>query len=116
MDMLFSNIKDIFLSKRKYNKIKTHLTHDEKHQLLKLSKGLEPNKIILEIGSYIGASACFLSLGAKTSGNIIYCVDTWYNDAMTEGNMDTYKIFLKNTEPFRNIIRPLRGTSSEVAA
>jgi hypothetical protein len=44
----------------------------------------------------------------------VFCIDTWNNDAMTEGSRDTYTEFLKNTESFEQFIIPVRGFSTEV--
>jgi predicted O-methyltransferase YrrM len=100
----------------KYNAIFTHLTPEEKQTLLSLSKGLANGSVLVEIGSYLGASSCLISLGAKNKNNTLYCVDTWQNDAMTEGKRETFDIFKENTSDFGDIICPLRGKSDEVAA
>jgi len=100
----------------KYNKIFTHLTPEEKLNLLNLSKGLQKNSVLVEIGSYLGASSCYISMGAKNKNNKLYCVDTWQNDAMTEGKRETFDVFKENTADFSDTIRPLRGKSDEVAA
>ncbi len=92
--------------------IKSHLTFDERVVLYNLSKGCIN---IVEIGSYIGASACCLGAAAKkTKCTQILCIDTWNNDAMTEGNRDTWKEFLANTSNFSEFIVPIRGLSSDV--
>jgi hypothetical protein len=45
----------------------------------------------------------------------MYAVDTWTNLAMTEGRRDTFEDFLKNVEPLKDIITPLKGLSLEIA-
>jgi predicted O-methyltransferase YrrM len=95
--------------------IPTHLTRPERLKLYDLAGASRGN--CLEVGSYLGASASFLALGlrdARVSASV-YCVDTWQNDAMTEGSRDTYARFLKNVSPFGDSIVPLRGSSREVA-
>jgi predicted O-methyltransferase YrrM len=67
---------------------------------------------VVEIGSYLGASSCFLAEGLK-SGRI-YCIDTWQNDAMTEGSKDTYTEFKKNTRTYKDKIIDLRGWSYDM--
>lgn len=97
------------------NNIQTHLTKEEKYKLYKLSslkKG-----VAVEIGSYLGSSSCFIALARKKKpGGMLFCVDTWQNDAMSEGAKDTFLTFLENTQNFSDIIRPQRGKSAEVAA
>lgn len=116
------NIKDIYynislnVKFRNENKIFTHLTNEEKLELFKLAK--TSSGIFVEIGSYLGASACFIAKGIvsnKTKGSLLYCVDTWKNDAMSEGIRDNYKAFLKNIKTYKHIIIPLRGYSVEIA-
>jgi predicted O-methyltransferase YrrM len=69
---------------------------------------------ILEIGSYMGASACCFGAACKEAGaGRVYCVDTWCNDAMSEGSRDTYAEFITNTAPFSEFIVPVRGLSVE---
>jgi len=110
--------------KRKFNEyqqekrarqIHTHLTDKEKMLLKRLAGKVPKDGVILEVGSYLGASACFLALGAKKRGQRIYCVDTWQNDAMSEGKRDTFAKFLKNIESFNDKIVPLRGVSEDIA-
>jgi hypothetical protein len=45
----------------------------------------------------------------------VYCVDTWQNDAMSEGRRDTRAAFLANTARYADAIIPVRGASTEVA-
>jgi len=92
--------------------IKSDLSTEERIVLYKLALG---RKSIIEIGSYIGASACCFGAAMKESGvGRVYCIDTWNNDAMTEGSRDTYAEFLKNTAAFEQFIVPIRGFSTEV--
>jgi predicted O-methyltransferase YrrM len=91
--------------------IQSHLTHQERLTLFKLARD---KKAILEIGSYIGCSAtCF---GAAMDGREgrIFCIDTWQNDAMTEGGRDTEAEFKNNTKEFASLIIPIRGFSTDV--
>lgn len=96
-------------------KIFSHLTSEEKITLLSLACSSEG--IFVEIGSYLGSSSCFIAEGIQQSGkkSHLFCIDTWQNDAMSEGNRDTYKQFLSNTKEYKNIISPLRGWSYDVA-
>jgi predicted O-methyltransferase YrrM len=97
---------------KKSYKITSHLTPHERYQLFKLALNKEK---ILEIGSYVGASAtCFGAAKAKTKTGTIFCIDTWQNDAMTEGKKDTQALFSENTKPFAQWITPIRGFSTAV--
>jgi len=96
---------------RDINKITTHLTIQEKYLLYKLSS--KTTGIFVEIGSYIGASSCFISEGVLTSKkqSKLYCIDTWENQAMTEGLKETYNQFISNTKQYKNIIIPIKDFS-----
>lgn len=100
--MQYPSIHDIF----------THLTIDEKKTLINLSKRCK-GTIYVEIGSYLGASSCCIAEGIrkKKKKGILFCIDTWDNDAMTEGKRDTYNDFFKNTKKYSDIIIPIRGNS-----
>ena len=96
-------------------RVPTHMKVDERVLLLELAQKVPPNGVIVEIGSYLGASACFLAEGSKERKATVFCVDTWMNDAMSEGQMDTLTRYLANTRAYRNAIVPLRGKSDQIA-
>ncbi len=95
------------------NSLFTHLTLEEKKALHGLAGQIPANGICVEIGSFIGASSIFLASGAKKG--TVYCIDTWQNDAMTEGRKDTFEEFCRNTKRFKDRIVPKRGYSIELA-
>ncbi|WP_019616970.1 class I SAM-dependent methyltransferase [Psychromonas ossibalaenae] len=94
--------------------IQTHLTSQEKRVLYKLSRGFAKKCIAVEIGSYVGASSCFIAGGFTHDDSALYCIDTWNNDAMTEGNIDTFHKFKYNCKYFLRKIKMVRGLSYEV--
>jgi predicted O-methyltransferase YrrM len=102
---------------RKYPQLKTafsitsHLTPEERYTLFTLAKN---KKNILEIGSYIGCSAACFGAALQHDGGRIFCIDTWQNDAMTEGGKDTMFEFRKNTKEFSGLITQVRGFSTAV--
>ena len=96
-------------------RIRTDVTRAELVQLYGLAKRLQGG-VAVEIGSYLGASSCFLAAGCRRSGAHLSCVDTWVNDAMTEGPRDTYSAFLANTHRYRSTITAMRQPSLEAAA
>ena len=102
-------------SKRQFFDIFTHLTKKERLLLYKLALSLPKRAICVEIGSYLGASALFLASGMKEREGNVYCIDTWKNEGMSEGERDTFDEFLKNTRPLKDFITPLRGYSIDVA-
>jgi predicted O-methyltransferase YrrM len=92
--------------------IPTYTTSNELFKLYDLAKGLKNNSVALEIGSYIGASSLMIAKGLKKTSRLI-CVDTWQNDAMSEGNWDSYKVFHSNTTSVAKRIETMRMTSAE---
>jgi len=99
--------------------IPTHLTYEERATLYRLGRRLERigrRPIALEIGSYLGASSAFLASGLKQSGQDgkVICIDTWENNAMSEGGRDTMAEFLANTRELAGWIQPIRGWSTAV--
>jgi predicted O-methyltransferase YrrM len=98
--------------------ITSHLTYRERVALYETAR--RPGiRSIVEIGSYMGASAAAFARGLRDAGNgtaHVHCVDTWNNDAMSDGPRDTMQAFLDNTRCFGDAIVPQRGWSTEVAA
>ena len=93
-------------------KVVSHLTHEERARLFELGLNC---KSVLEIGSYVGASACCFGAAMKASGfGKVYCIDTWNNEGMAEGLRDTWQEFKINTVNCRDYIVPVRGFSTEV--
>lgn len=95
-------------------RIRTDLTRQEQLLLYRLAKNVREGGIV-EIGSYLGASACFLAAGAAKAQAHLYCIDTWNNDAMTEGRRDTFAEFRRNTGRHRSRITPVRALSTDAA-
>jgi MoaA/NifB/PqqE/SkfB family radical SAM enzyme/predicted O-methyltransferase YrrM/glycosyltransferase involved in cell wall biosynthesis len=94
--------------------VPTRLTFNERMLLLELASQVPRGGVIVEVGSYLGGSTGFLAEGAKGRDVRIFCVDTWLNDAMTEGSRDTFCEFLENTRSYSEMITPLRGRSVDV--
>ena len=76
----------------------------------------------VEVGSWLGRSAIYLGVQIVNSGKDIKldCVDNWTGspelaeeDAIKNGTL--YKDFLKNIEPLRKIIKPIRENSFDAA-
>lgn len=91
--------------------IPTDTTAQELIKLAKLAKAT-CGGIIVEIGSYLGASSIVMAKANRHG--VIYCIDTWQNDAMSEGSWDTMSTFFHNTRHCKNIV-PIRMWSTEAA-
>ena len=76
----------------------------------------------VEVGCWLGRSACYFGVEIINSGKEIKldCVDTWLGapelleeDVVKNGTL--YSDFLRNIEPLRNIITPIRLTSTQAS-
>lgn len=96
--------------------IPTHLWGEEKMLLFDLARQIPVGGIIVEIGSWLGASTCFLAAGASLRNGVVVAVDPWTNLLMqADTRPDVYLEFLINTNPLKNWIIPLRCLSLEAA-
>jgi predicted O-methyltransferase YrrM len=100
-----------FKDLNRFKKIPTHLTVEEKINLHKLSQSFS-SPVIVEIGSYLGASANVFGLNVQNNGKLI-CIDTWENQAMSEGKRDTLNLFKQNTSHLNNLVM-VKGYSQDV--
>jgi predicted O-methyltransferase YrrM len=91
--------------------IHTHMTAGELRALYDLSSGLPNAGTALEIGSYLGASSCRIAAGLSVVNGHLYCVDTWANETMPEGERDTYAEFLTNIRGISDRVSPIRKRS-----
>jgi predicted O-methyltransferase YrrM len=102
-------------SLRRLFAVPTHLTDRERFLLFTLARecsGRARRSVnMVEIGSYLGASASFLAAGMRNRNDRVFCIDTWANDAMSEGSRDTFSKFLANTSRHSERIVPIRGWS-----
>lgn len=96
-------------------RVPSDMTVRERHALYRLARSVE-NGWIVEIGSYVGASTVALAKGLSdgSSAGRLICVDTWGNDAMSEGSRDTWRAFTENTKRFCAYITTVRGFSMDV--
>lgn len=94
--------------------IHTHMTQAELNTLYDLGCSLSIHPKVLEIGSYLGASSCYLASAINQKKGHLYCVDTWDNQTMPEGEKDTFNLFRHNTRGVANVITPIRKNSKQL--
>ena len=82
--------------------------------LFTLAAELPSNAAALEIGSYHGASSCFLAAGLARHGGRLICVDTWQNETMGEGESDTFATFQQNIAGLRTKVETIRKSSLDL--
>lgn len=119
LETLGNNLKKRWLKKhlnacgfKNINKVDTFTTWNELETLFKLAESLPQKSNVVEIGSYLGASTCFLAAGLESKKGKIICIDTWKNETMPNGIRDTYKKFCNNTLPAKVKIIKIRKKST----
>src|SRR5207249_10783004 len=70
-------------------KIFTHLTDEEKIALYRTALQLPLHCVVLEVGSYLGASSSIIGSAVRRRNGQLHCVDTWQNQAMDEPERET---------------------------
>lgn len=95
----------------KARNIMTHMTVDELTKLYDLAFSLDSESKVLEIGSYLGASSCYLAAALSLKNGHLFCVDTWENQTMPEGVRDTFLEFKENTSGISKHITVVRKWS-----
>lgn len=99
------------------SEIFTHMTLGERVAIHQTLSALTKDVTCVEIGSYLGASTCFICSAISQSSRLI-CIDTWQNDAMKYQDADTdaekrdtHAEFVHNTRRFRDKIVEIRRWS-----
>lgn len=95
-------------------KIPTFTDRSELEALFELASACPANARVLEIGSYLGASTCFLAAGLRGPDSHIVCVDTWQNQTMPDGIRDTLGEFERNLSAVRSQLTLVRKTTGDV--
>lgn len=90
-----------------------------------VARNLKNGQLLVEVGSWHGRSAAFLGVEIANSGKDVefVCIDPWQNGGPdlvgtkfeVKGKDELYHSFLRNVEPVRACIKPLRMTSLEAA-
>jgi len=86
-------------------KLRGDIRDDEAVALYREALSLPREAAVVEIGSFCGKSSCFLAEGLDPLSRL-YCIDTW--------ERGTAEIFVRNTQPYRDIVIPLSGRSADI--
>ncbi len=87
----------------------------ELRSLYNLASACPHGAVALEIGAYLGASSCYLAAGLGRVNGHLFCVDTWQNETMPDGERDTFTEFQNNTSGVRHRITTIRKKSDEIS-
>ena len=96
--------------------IATWTTQREMFALYSLAAACQRGAVGLEVGSYLGASTCYIAAGLSSCDGRLICVDTWQNDAVADGRRNTFNEFRRNVTAFGKRISILRKRSDQVSA
>src|SRR5689334_8265806 len=76
--------------------------------LFRLAAELPEKARIVELGSYLGASTCFLAAGAAQRNGRVIAIDLWNNETIPGGPRDTFAEFQKNTASVASLLKIVR--------
>lgn len=96
------------------NRIPTYTSLNELRTLYTLASQCPKNSLSIEIGSYLGASSCYIAAGLTHINGSLVCIDTWENETMPEGEKNTFQEFQKNTLGVSQQIITIRKRSEEI--
>lgn len=96
--------------------IRTYTKRTELEALYRLAADLPPGAHVVELGSYLGASTCFLAAGLAAGGGSITAIDMWKNETMPDGLRDTFEEFQRNIATVRNRVRIVRKHTQDITA
>jgi predicted O-methyltransferase YrrM len=86
----------------------------QRETLYQIACTLPKNATIVEIGSYLGATTCFLAAAAAKIGGKVIAVDMWNNETMPDGQRDTWDEFRKNTSGVASFVKTVRKRTADL--
>lgn len=96
--------------------IKTFTSLPELAALYRLARACPRGAQALEIGSYLGASTCYIAAALEEIDGRLVCIDTWQNETMPDGTRDTFAEFHRHTAGVARRITTLRKNSADLTA
>ena len=70
--------------------IPTWTTRTQLETLYRLAAGLPAGAKVVEFGSYLGASKCFLAAGVAAGNGRVIAIDLWNNETIPDEARDTF--------------------------
>jgi predicted O-methyltransferase YrrM len=95
--------------------IHTWTRTEELDALYQLAAQCRQGANIVELGSYLGASTCFLAAGADAVRGTVTAIDLWNNETIAGGHRDTFAEFQRNTAGAAHLIRTIRKRTQDLA-
>lgn len=94
--------------------IHTWTRPEELEALYQLATNCRKGANIVELGSYLGASTCFLAAGADVVQGMVTAIDLWNNETIAGGDRDTFAEFQRNTAGASRLIRTIRKRTQDL--
>lgn len=99
---------------KRIDSIRGFIFPDECEEIERNALQVRPYQNVVEIGSYLGKSTAIIASSLPNHVEF-HAIDTWNNDAMTEGQKDTWTTFIKNIDPWKHKVIAHKGTSHEIS-
>jgi predicted O-methyltransferase YrrM len=97
--------------------IHTYTSPEELSALYHLAHSLPPAAAVVEVGTFLGASTCYLVAAVRPSGGRVTCIDTWQNDAMViEDRRETWDEFRSNLRPAWDSIDVIQRSTASISS
>lgn len=94
--------------------IQTWTTRAQLETLYRLAADLPANANVVEVGSYLGASTCYLAAGVAARGGTVTAIDLWNNETIPGGPRDTFEEFKRNTAGVSHLLRIVRKRTQDL--
>jgi predicted O-methyltransferase YrrM len=96
--------------------IHTWTSRAELEALYQLGRQCPRGAHFVELGSYLGASTCYLAAAADEIGGRVTAIDLWNNATIYGDDRDTFDEFRQNIAGAAHLIRILRKPTQELSA
>lgn len=104
------------LNLEKVKGIHTWTTKSELESLYRLASQCKEGANIVELGSYLGASTCYLAAGAELVGGHVTAIDLWNNETIVGGHRDTFAEFKDNISSVSHLVTVVRKHTRDLTA
>jgi len=94
--------------------IPTWTTRTQLETLYRLAAGLPAGAKVVEFGSYLGASTCFLAAGVAAGNGRVIAIDLWNNETIPDEVRDTFADFERNIAGVAHLIKVVRKNTAEL--
>jgi len=94
--------------------IPTWTTRVQLETLYRLAAALPAGAKVVEIGSYLGASTCFLAAGVAAGNGKVIAIDLWNNETIPDDSRDTFADFERNIAGVAHLVKIVRKNTNDL--